>query len=110
MISEWFFWGEGEEGGVEDGCARAYSLRASRTSKPSYLVYEACADPSPRWPAFTAAITFELFKRDPVAQGGSIMQTILSPFRASPAPEHCEWLSLRLSRPYCSLWLSSYPY
>ncbi|KAL1716674.1 histidine phosphatase superfamily [Schizophyllum commune] len=41
-----------------------------------------------KWPAFTAAITFELFKRDPVAQGGSIMQTILSPFRASPAPEH----------------------
>ncbi|KAL1743996.1 histidine phosphatase superfamily [Schizophyllum fasciatum] len=41
-----------------------------------------------KWPAFTAAVSFELFRRDPVAEGRSVMQTILSPFRARPAPEH----------------------
>ncbi|TRM60384.1 histidine phosphatase superfamily [Schizophyllum amplum] len=41
-----------------------------------------------KWPAFTSAITFELFKRDPVAEGRSIMQTIMSPFRTKSGPEH----------------------
>ncbi|KAF5383312.1 hypothetical protein D9615_005006 [Tricholomella constricta] len=45
-----------------------------------------------QWPAFTASITFELFKKTPkdthAAADASISQAILSNFRSKVAPEH----------------------
>lgn len=42
-----------------------------------------------RWPAFTASITFELFKRTQIDVPQTMLQTILSPFKTKPAEEHC---------------------
>ncbi|KAJ7057838.1 histidine phosphatase superfamily, partial [Mycena amicta] len=40
-----------------------------------------------KWPAFTASITFELFKKSPPEDGqSSYLQTILEPFKTSSAP------------------------
>ncbi|KAJ7151139.1 histidine phosphatase superfamily [Mycena filopes] len=41
-----------------------------------------------KWPAFTAAITFELFKKSQAADQRSYLQTILSPFKSTTAPEY----------------------
>lgn len=41
-----------------------------------------------RWPAFTASITFELFKKTDEQSLPSFSQTLLSPFRPNPT-EHC---------------------
>ncbi|KAK7043031.1 hypothetical protein VNI00_008769 [Paramarasmius palmivorus] len=41
-----------------------------------------------KWPAFTASITFELFKRTADPQSSSIMQTVMSPFRTMTKPEY----------------------
>lgn len=45
-----------------------------------------------QWPAFTASITFELFKKVPTDKetmcDASLSQTVLSNFRAKPTPEH----------------------
>ncbi|KAF7323871.1 Acid phosphatase [Mycena kentingensis (nom. inval.)] len=39
-----------------------------------------------KWPAFTASITFELFKKPtPVAESSSYLQTVLSPFKSTAA-------------------------
>ncbi|KAJ7627574.1 histidine phosphatase superfamily [Mycena polygramma] len=40
-----------------------------------------------KWPAFTASITFELFKKSQPADSPSYLQTILSPFKSTTAPE-----------------------
>lgn len=41
-----------------------------------------------RWPAFTASITFELFKKTDEQSLPSFPQTVLSSFRPNPT-EHC---------------------
>ncbi|KAJ6590608.1 histidine phosphatase superfamily [Mycena vulgaris] len=41
-----------------------------------------------KWPAFTASITFELFKKSQPADKRSYLQTILSPFTAAANPEY----------------------
>ncbi|KAJ7136013.1 histidine phosphatase superfamily [Mycena epipterygia] len=41
-----------------------------------------------KWPAFTASITFELFKRSQPDDSRSFMQSFLSPFRAIVIPEY----------------------
>ncbi|KAJ7096717.1 histidine phosphatase superfamily [Mycena belliarum] len=41
-----------------------------------------------KWPAFTASITFELFKKSQAADKRSYLQTILSPFTAPTSPEY----------------------
>ncbi|KAE9396149.1 phosphoglycerate mutase-like protein, partial [Gymnopus androsaceus JB14] len=41
-----------------------------------------------KWPQFTSSITFELFKAAPTNNVSSIFQTIMSPFRSKPSPEH----------------------
>ncbi|KAF8908484.1 histidine phosphatase superfamily [Mucidula mucida] len=41
-----------------------------------------------KWPAFTASITFELFKRTQIDVPQTMLQTILSPFKTKPAEEH----------------------
>lgn len=43
-----------------------------------------------RWPAFTASIIFELFKKSQTAAQPTMLQTILSPFRVRPVDEYCE--------------------
>jgi acid phosphatase len=51
------------------------------------------AEQSPRrWPAFTASITFELFKKPPPEEEtSSYLQAVLSPFKgASAASEYCK--------------------
>ncbi|KAJ6571732.1 histidine phosphatase superfamily [Mycena capillaripes] len=40
-----------------------------------------------KWPAFTASITFELFKKSQPDEKRSYLQAILSPFKATAAPE-----------------------
>lgn len=47
-----------------------------------------------RWPAFTAAVTFELFKKHtPAVQPASAWQNVLSMFGRDRAPtEHCTFL------------------
>ncbi|KAJ7234638.1 histidine phosphatase superfamily, partial [Mycena haematopus] len=41
-----------------------------------------------KWPAFTAHISFELFKRQPAESKRSYLQTILSPFTTTTPPEY----------------------
>ncbi|KIY70843.1 phosphoglycerate mutase-like protein [Cylindrobasidium torrendii FP15055 ss-10] len=41
-----------------------------------------------KWPAFTASITFELFKKSQTAAQPTMLQTILSPFRVRPVDEY----------------------
>ncbi|KAJ6631130.1 histidine phosphatase superfamily [Mycena sp. CBHHK59/15] len=41
-----------------------------------------------KWPAFTASITFELFKKSQPQDKRSYLQTILSPFTSTTAPEY----------------------
>ncbi|ESK96267.1 acid phosphatase [Moniliophthora roreri MCA 2997] len=41
-----------------------------------------------KWPAFTASITFELFKKTADLQSSSIMHTMMSPFRTMSRPEY----------------------
>jgi len=41
-----------------------------------------------KWPPFSSSITFELFKSIPPANETSIFQTMLSPLRLKPKPEH----------------------
>ncbi|KAG7446831.1 phosphoglycerate mutase-like protein [Guyanagaster necrorhizus] len=41
-----------------------------------------------KWPAFTASITFELFRKSKDDESRSMFQTIMAPFHAKPADEH----------------------
>ncbi|KIY47319.1 phosphoglycerate mutase-like protein [Fistulina hepatica ATCC 64428] len=41
-----------------------------------------------KWPDFTASVTFELFKRDAVAGPSSILQKMMSSFRAKQIPDY----------------------
>ncbi|KAJ7755374.1 histidine phosphatase superfamily [Mycena maculata] len=41
-----------------------------------------------KWPAFTASITFELFKKSQPVVEGSYLQAVLTPFKPKPTPEY----------------------
>jgi len=41
-----------------------------------------------KWPAFTASITFELFRKSKDDESRSMFQTVMAPFHAKPADEH----------------------
>lgn len=53
------------------------------------LIFTASIDGYVRWPAFTASITVELFKKNPDQEPASLLQTMMSPFKAKTSPEHC---------------------
>ncbi|KAF8067817.1 histidine phosphatase superfamily [Lyophyllum atratum] len=61
-----------------------------------------------QWPAFTASITFELFKRrteTTTVGGASLPQTVLSSFRSKPTPEHfvrMRYQNKNLAIPFCA--------
>lgn len=45
----------------------------------------------PRWPAFTSAITFELFKKKDETRQRSLFEILLSPFWSRETSEHCDY-------------------
>nr|GAT42740.1 acid phosphatase [Mycena chlorophos] len=58
-----------------------------------------------KWPAFTASITFELFKKIEPEENRSFLQTVFSPFQTSPAPEYfvrMRYQNKSLALPVCA--------